>query len=85
MMTFGFSQQIVSSNQKYIEEIKVFHQNRMDKLKMQNGWLNLVGLFLLQDDKNPFDSNKKYKLIFPKGKSPEFIGNVILYDNQVFV
>ena len=85
MITISFSQETDSSKQKYMDEIKAFHQKRIDNLKKENGWLNLAGLFLLQEGKNSFGSNKKNKLVFPKGKSPDFIGNIMVEKDSVSV
>lgn len=85
MIPFSYAQETSAEHQKYVEEIKAFHQKRIDNLKKENGWLNLVGLFLLQEGKNSFGSNKKNNLIFPKGKCPEFIGNITLKNNIVTI
>jgi len=80
----SFSKENDSSQQQYIQEIKTFNQKRIANLKKENGWLNLAGLFLLKQGKNSFGSSIKNKLIFPKGKCPAYLGNIILKDNQVF-
>lgn len=85
MMSFSLSQNTNASHQKYMEEINAFHLKRIENLKKENGWLNLAGLFSLQEGKNSFGSNKKNNLIFPKGKCPEFIGNITLKNNIVTI
>lgn len=84
LVSLSFSQ-TDSSQQKYIEEIKAFHQKRIANLKKENGWLNLAGLFLLQEGDNTFGSSVKNKLVFPKGKCPSFMGKLVLKNKQASV
>lgn len=68
---------------KYIQEIKDWHNKRIDNLKKENGWLNLVGLYWLKDGVNKFGSDKTNDIIFPEGKAPSFIGTLTLKDSIV--
>jgi uncharacterized protein (DUF1684 family) len=67
---------------EYIKGINDWHQKRVERLKHESGWLNLVGLYWLEPGKNSFGSNKSNQLVFPDG-TPEFIGNFILKDSSV--
>jgi hypothetical protein len=84
VMMSSFSQ-TDSSQQKYIDEIKTFHQKRITNLKKETGWLNLAGLFLLQEGDNTFGTSIKNKLVFPKGKCPAFAGKLVLKNKQVSI
>lgn len=68
---------------KYIQEIKDWHNKRIDNLKKENGWLNLTGLFWLNEGVNKFGSDKTNDIIFPEGKAPAFIGTLTLKDSVV--
>ncbi len=68
---------------KYIQEIKDWHNKRIDNLKKENGWLNLAGLFWLNEGVNKFGSDKINDIIFPEGKAPAFIGTLTLKDSDV--
>ncbi|MBI5729990.1 MAG: DUF1684 domain-containing protein [Ignavibacteriales bacterium] len=68
---------------KYIQEIKDWHNKRIDNLKKENGWLNLAGLFWLNEGVNKFGSDKTNDIIFPEGKAPAFIGTLTLKDSIV--
>ncbi len=70
-------------NVKYIQEIKDWHNKRIDNLKRENGWLNLTGLFWLNEGVNKFGSDKTNDIIFPEGKAPSFIGTLTLKDSTV--
>jgi len=69
----------------YISEIKNWHQHRIENLKKENGWLNLVGLYWLKQGENKFGTGKTNDVIFPEGKAPTFIGTFNLTDSVVAV
>jgi len=70
----------VKGSPEYITEIEQWHQKRIERLKQDNGWLNLVGLYWLTEGKNSFGSSSDNDIIFPEG-SPERIGIISLKDN----
>lgn len=69
-------------SQDYIAEIKTWHKRRIENLKKENGWLNLVGLYWLKEGENTFGSDKGNDIIFPS-KAPSFIGKFFLKDSTV--
>lgn len=71
--------------QNYEEEINVWHAKRLHELKSPEGWLNLVGLYSLDQGANPFGSGKNNLLIFPEGKIAERAGLFIVNDDQISV
>jgi len=71
-------------SKEYIAEIKSWHSKRIENLKKENGWLNLVGLLWLKEGENKFGSDKSNDIVFPEG-SPAFIGKFILKDTTVTV
>ena len=75
----------ISDETDYEKEIKTWHQNRIEGLKKENGWLNLAGLFWLEEGKNAFGANTDNKIIFPKDKSKQFLGDFIVEKGEVFV
>ena len=70
---------------KYLAEIEQWHAKRIERLKGENSWLNLAVLFWLKEGENKFGSASSNDLIFPKDKSPDFIGTLILKDNIVSI
>jgi uncharacterized protein (DUF1684 family) len=52
-------------------------------LKSENGWLNLAGLYWLEEGENTFGSDKANKVVFPKGEL--FLGHFILKNGEVYV
>lgn len=69
---------------EYIQSVEQWQSKRLERLKDENGWLNLVGLYWLQEGQNPFGSNPANNIVFPE-KAPEFIGSYITYKGNVSV
>lgn len=74
MMIFGTLTSCYSQNAAYRKEIDAWHKKREDKLKAENGWLNLAGLYWLQEGKNTFGSSDENQIKFPKGTIVDFAG-----------
>lgn len=70
---------------EYEKEIKTWQKQRIESLKKEDGWLNLAGLFWLEEGKNSFGASTDNKIVFPARKSKPFLGNLILKNNEVFV
>jgi uncharacterized protein len=51
----------------YQAEIEAWHVKRVGDLKDTTGWLNLAGLFWLQEGINTFGSAEKNQVVFPTG------------------
>ncbi len=71
-----------SGSPEYIAEIEQWHKNRIERLKADNGWLNLVGLYWLKEGENSFGSSEENNIQFPS-TSPSLIGKVILKDSSI--
>lgn len=70
---------------KYIAEIKEWHSKRIENLRKENGWLNLVGLYWLKEGENKFGSDKSNDVVFPEAKSEKFMGSFIIKDSIVTI
>ncbi|MBA4198426.1 MAG: hypothetical protein C0459_12820 [Chitinophaga sp.] len=73
----------------YQQEIDNWHNKRIENLKKENGWLNLVGLHWLQQGKNSFGSGSNVQIKFPPNSITENAGwfelkgtTVILHTNN---
>jgi uncharacterized protein (DUF1684 family) len=71
-----------SSNDAYLKEINRWKGKRLKRLKSENGWLNLAGLFWLEEGANTIGSDSSNSIIFPD-KSPPRLGKYILENRQV--
>mgnify|MGYP000553143536 CR=1 FL=1 len=72
-------------SKEYISEIKEWHNNRIERLKRPNGWLNLVGLHWLKEGKNTFGSGPGNDFIFEGKNIPKSIGFFDLKDSIVTI
>lgn len=66
----------------YISEVHQWHKKRIERLKDENGWLTLVGLYWLDEGENSFGSDKENHIIFPEN-SPGKIGSITLKDTTI--
>jgi uncharacterized protein len=71
-------------NPNYINSIKQWHENRIKRLKTENGWLNLVGLYWLKEGENTFGSAVDNDIVFPIS-APAHLGTFILTGGKVDV
>lgn len=67
----------------YEASINAWHQERKAKLKAEDGWLALAGLFWLNEGENTFGSAAGNDLVFPEGKIAAQAGTFILSGNEV--
>jgi uncharacterized protein (DUF1684 family) len=67
----------------YEQEIREWKKSRVEGLKSENGWLNLVGLLWLEEGENTFGGSPDNDIIFPKEKSDASLGKIILKDGKV--
>jgi uncharacterized protein len=58
----------------YLKEIAGWDTKRVQNLKADNGWLNLAGLYWLNEGKNSFGSSKKNNVVFPEGTIEPEVG-----------
>jgi uncharacterized protein len=64
----------------YASEYAAWHNKRVQNLKKETGWLNLVGLYWLRQGENTFGSDPSNYIIFPSG-TPLKIGTITLQDS----
>lgn len=58
----------------YQREVDAWVAKRIADLKADDGWLNLVGLYWLEEGKNSFGSDAGNKIVFPKSSIAENAG-----------
>lgn len=67
---------------EYISEIEQWKSKRIENLKKETGWLNLVGLYWLIEGENTFGSASNNDLVFPEF-APKLIGRFIKKDSVI--
>ncbi len=84
-----FSSSTLFAQSSYQTEIENWKQKRIEALKAENGWLNLVGLYWLHQGKNTFGTGKNVDIKFPENSITEDAGyfelngtTVTLFVNQ---
>ena len=70
------------SDDAYLKEINKWKKKRLERLKSESGWLNLAGLFWLEEGVNTIGSDSSNSIIFPD-KAPPRLGKYILENRQL--
>ena len=78
MVGFAFK-----SDTPYQNEIKNWHQKRIEDLKKEDGWLNLAGLIWLEEGVNTIGGDTKNSIVFPSDHSDAKLGKVVLKGGKV--
>ena len=71
-----------SPDDAYLKEINKWKTKRLERLKSENGWLNLAGLFWLEEGVNTIGSDSSNSIVYPD-KAPLRLGKYILRKGQV--
>lgn len=71
-----------NADEKYLTEINQWHKHRIERLKSNTGWLNLKGLFWLEQGENALGSDQRNNIVFPE-KAPAQIGTITLKDSII--
>ncbi len=66
------------------ERYEKWKKERLEHLKAENGWLNLAGLFWLEQGENTFGSDSSNSIVFPPQAAP-FMGAFYLNDTIISV
>ncbi len=72
-----------TADPKYVKEINEWDAKRVNRLKADDGWLNLVGRFWLEKGESTFGSSKDNDIVVESSKLPEHIGSFIFEDSIV--
>ena len=80
----GCSNSGSESSSEYIAEIDNRHQLRIDSLKGVTGYLNLAGLFWLENEVNSFGSDSTNSIVFPD-KAAADLGHIIMRNDSLWI
>lgn len=72
------------STDSHEKEISTWHADRVESLKKEDGWLNLIGLFWLGEGPNTFGSGDSSNLKLEEGNFPSNIGVFTLQNGEVY-
>lgn len=73
---------VITDEAAYRQSIEEWQQSRVERLKGENGWLNLAGLFWLKEGENRFGSDPANDIVFPD-KADAFCGKLTLRNGKV--
>jgi uncharacterized protein (DUF1684 family) len=76
---------IAQSNDAYKKSIAEWDAQRIQKLKSEAGWLNLAGLYWLQDGYNSFGTDPEGSIRFPEGSIAKQAGYFIRTADAVWL
>lgn len=68
---------------EYVKQIEKWDQRRVERLKADDGWLNLVGRFWLKPGENTFGTSKDNDIVIESSKLPAHIGAFLFKDSVV--
>lgn len=66
----------------YIASVEQWQKDRLEGLKGKDGWLNLAGIYWLEEGIQTFGSDSSNDLVFP-ARAPAFIGSLSLSGDSV--
>jgi uncharacterized protein len=72
-----------AADPNYVKEINEWDAKRINRLKADDGWLNLVGRFWLEKGESTFGSSKDNDIVVESSKLPEHIGSFFFSDSTV--
>ncbi len=67
----------------YTSEVQEFRAERLQRLKSDDGWLSLVGLFWLKESENTLGSDPSSDVVFPKDRAPAHVGSISLANGTI--
>ena len=56
---------VITDEAAYLKSVEKWQHSRIERLKSETGWLNLAGLFWLEEGGNRFGSDPSNDIIFP--------------------
>jgi uncharacterized protein (DUF1684 family) len=73
---------VIEDEEAYVKSIQEWQHTRLERLKGKDGWLNLAGLFWLEEGENSFGSDPANDIVFPE-KADHFCGTLTLDEGEV--
>ena len=67
-----------------MESLEQWRQDRLERLKGKDGWLNLAGIYWLKDGEQSMGSHPSNDHVFPE-KAPAFMGTLIRNGDSVHI
>jgi uncharacterized protein len=81
----GFRKMVTMSQSSYETEIGHWRQMMDDKLRAEDGWLSLTGLYWLHPGDNTVGVNPTADIVLPSGQTPDDLGLIELANDQIIL
>ncbi|MCW5978114.1 MAG: DUF1684 domain-containing protein [Bryobacteraceae bacterium] len=65
---------VALASDPYVESIETWRRDREARLKADDGWLTVSGLFWLKEGRNAFGADPSNDIVFPQGSAPAKAG-----------
>jgi uncharacterized protein len=69
----------------YAAAIETWQKNRQERLRQEDSWFTVVGLWWLDEGENPFGSAPELPVRLPEGKAPLRAGSFVLAGGKVTI
>jgi hypothetical protein len=76
---------IAAAPQEYASTIEKWRQGREERLKSDEGWLTVAGLYWLREGENRFGTDAGADIVLPAGTAPGLVGSFLLKDGKISV
>ena len=70
------------ADRAYRKEIRKWRADYEDRLKRDNGWLTLAGLYWVKEGENHFGTGSRNDFVLPEGSAPEAAGTFVFHNGQ---
>ena len=71
-----------NEDNRFIRDHARWQEERIERLKSKTGWLNLAGLYWLEEGENTFGSDSSNHIIFPED-APAHLGKYIIENERI--
>lgn len=66
------------TSSSYRDSILSWREDREERLRSENGWLTIAGLYWLEPGANAFGTDPGNEIVFPEGSAPARAGSIVL-------
>ncbi len=70
-------------DQEFARDHRAWHDKRVERLKADNGWLSVAGLFWLRTGENRFGTAEDNDIVLPAGSAPAHAGRFVVTGDRV--
>ena len=74
----------IENESAYMDSVKQWQQDRLERLKGKDGWLNLAGIYWLREGEQSLGSHPSNDHVFPE-KAPAYMGTLTLEGDSVHI